>query len=153
MSKPATVLRINGRAFTTQLYSASEALDILVTVGEVLAEPLGRLLGREVDREPGALSEAFGELQDLGAKLDGAAFLSLFQAVRKVGGTDLVVRLLSTTFHADRPINSRERFDDVFTGAAGLVDAALLLKEVVKFQSAPLLDALAALRAAGEAGA
>lgn len=149
--KSAITLTIGGRAFISHLYSSSQALEILLTLGEVLSGPLSRLLDREVSSDLSELASAVDELQDK-APTTGA-ILSLFGSLRKVGGVDLVVAVLQSTYYEDRPIDSRKRFDEVFVGPAGLVDAAQLVWRVLVYQLSPLWDALRPLLSGVQGGA
>lgn len=138
--KSATTIPVGERTFVCHLYSSSQALEILLTLGEVIAVPLGKILGRKVSADMDELAAAVDDLQD--EELNTASLLGLFGAIRKVGGMDRVVAILQTTYFEDRAIDSRKRFDEVFAGPAGLLDAARLLWRVLVYQLSPLWDGL-----------
>lgn len=149
--KSAITLTIGGRAFISHLYSSSQAFEILLTLGEVLAGPLSKLLDREVSSDLSEIASAVDELQDKAPTV--GAVLGLFGSLRKTGGADLVVQILKTTYFEDRAIDSRKRFDEVFQGPAGLVDAAQLTWRVLVYQLGPLWDALRPLLSGVQGGA
>ena len=136
--QPATSIIVGGRTFISHLYSSSQALDLLLMLGEALSGALSKLLDRPVTADMSDLAEAVDELRDQVPTT--GAMLSLFGSLRKTGGADLVVQVLSTTWIGDRPIDSRKRFDEVFVGPAGLVDAAHLTWRVLVYQLSPLWD-------------
>ena len=144
--KPAVSFRIGEHDFVTHMYSASQALDILLSLGDVIAVPLSKMLGKDVTGDLNEISAAVGEIQN--KDIDMSAMLSVFGAIRKAGGVSLVVSLLQTTYHEDQPIDSVKRFDQVFHGSAGLVVAAQLLWRVLVYQLSPLLTELSPLLSA-----
>lgn len=148
---PATTIPIRDRVFICHLYSASQALEILLLLGEVAAGPLGRLLNRRVDADMVSVIRALDEVAE--GDPSPLQILQLFGAVRRIGGVDLMVAILQTTYINDQQINSRKAFDVAFSGPGGLVDAALLLVKVLRYQFRPLWGALRPLLSEGQAGA
>jgi len=140
--KSATAIDVGERTYITHLYSSSQAFDLLLSLGDVLAGPLSALLDREVSGDMSDIVSAVEELLSKSSGVTVGAALKLFGAIRKAGGTDLVVQVLRTTYYEDRAIDSRKRFDEVFHGPAGLVDAAQLTGRVLVYQLGPLWDAL-----------
>ena len=136
--QPATSIIVGGRTFISHLYSSSQALDLLLMLGEALSGALSKLLDRPVTADMSDLAEAVDELRDQVPTT--GAMLSLFGSLRKTGGADLVVQVLSTTYFEDRAIDSRKRFDEVFRGPSELLDAANLTWRVLVYQLSPLWE-------------
>ena len=124
----AETFEVNGKTFVVHLYSASQALDVI--------SDLSPILGAAAD------SEDIPDFPDLSESPTSGVTSRILREVRAAGGTDLVIRLLSQTYYEDQPIDSRARFDAVFPGVSGLVDAAKVLYHTLRIQFRPLLDAL-----------
>jgi len=135
----ATTISVNDRAFVVHLYSSSQALDVLLTIGEVLAGPLSKVLDREVNTDLGALSEAVGQLQGQEPPLE--AIPHLITSLRSSGGTRIALEVLQTTYYEDRLIDSVRRLDQVFEGPLGVVQLIRLCWKVLVYQFGPLLNA------------
>ena len=148
--KSATTITVGDREFVSHLYSASQALDLLLLLGEVLAEPLSKILDQKISADLTGILEALSELrnQDLLASL----IPPLVGSIRRVGGSDVLIQILATTWYEDAPISTRKRLDEVFGGPAGAIDAVRLTKEVLVYQLGPLSAALRP-RPSGQDGA
>jgi len=140
--KSAESFTIGDQVFIVHSFSSSQSLDVLLMLGEVIAPALGKLLNRKVSSDLSDIAEAVDELKGMDVDMALPSLLAVFGTVRKIGGIDLVVSILQTTYHEDRPINTRARFDEVFQGPGALVDAARVLWHVLRFQLSPLWDAL-----------
>ena len=138
-AKPAETFTIGDQTFVVHLYTASQAFDVLLALGEALSGPLSRILNRKVS---GDLSDLASAMDELDQEMTAGAMLALFGSIRSSGGMGLVCTILQTTYYQDKPINTRERFDEVFQGPGALIDAARVLWHVLRFQMSPLLAAL-----------
>jgi len=135
----ATTIRIKDRTFICQQYSVSQVLELLLILGEALAGPLSKLLGREVSSDMGEISAALQEATDDQTQ---STMLEVFGAIRKVGGVEVVVQVLQTTYFEDRPLDSRKRLDEVFSGAGSLIELVTLTWRVLVYQLSPLVEEL-----------
>jgi hypothetical protein len=135
-----TVIQVGGRPFIVHPWSATQTFDALLLLGEVLSEPLSRILGRPVSRDVGSIVEAFNEAGQ--QTLSAAHLLSLFAALRAAGGSSCLTRVLQTTRWMDRPLDSVAAIDGAFSGPPALLDLMRLTWEVLRYQLGPFVDGL-----------
>ena len=128
------------RVYIVHPWSVTQTFDALLLLGEILADPLSRILGRPVEREMGAVVAAFHEAQ--GQSLTKLQLFSLFASLRQAGGAGCLVRILQTTRYQDRPLDSIEAIDAAFPGPTALIDLMRLTWGVLKFQLGPFVDGL-----------
>ena len=135
-----TVIRQGDRAYIVHPWSVSQTFDALLLLGEILAEPLSRILGRPVAKEMGAIVQAFQEAQQ--QSLSTLQLFSLFASLRAAGGAECLVRVLQTTRWQDAPLDSLAVIDRAFPGPTALIDLMRLVWEVLRYQLGPFAGAL-----------
>lgn len=137
---PAKRVTIGDQEFIIHDYTVAEAFDVGLLIADVLSEPLGRILGREVEPTIPGFMAAVAEAGE--HELSMPQLLSLFNALRRSGGSALLPQILAPVYGpGDTQLNTVKSINKVFKGARGLLPLIQLVWETLRTNYAPLVDA------------